>query len=66
MARRDIYYRKAYATHRMSLALIRLSQAICPVEKYKARCWMRMWSAFSTIRDFKLDNSGYQRGIGRQ
>lgn len=67
MAQRDIYQRKAYATRRMSLAVIRLSQASSPTEKDMARYWVRMWSAISTIRQFKLDNSSRNRGgFGRQ
>jgi hypothetical protein len=58
MARRDIYQRKAYAVRRMSLAVFRLSRATSQAEKEKASLWVKMWSAVSGIRQFKLGNGG--------
>jgi hypothetical protein len=58
MKRRDIFQRKAYAIHRMSLAARRLTQGASMVDREKARHWMAMWSAVSGIRQFKLGNGG--------
>lgn len=66
MAQRDIYQRKIYATRRMSLAVIRLSQAVSLTDQDKARRWITMWGAVSTIHEATLRNGGYQGGIGRR
>jgi hypothetical protein len=61
MTRRDIYQRKAYATRRMSLAITRFTQALTSDDREKARFWIKMWSAVSRIRQFKLGNGGDRR-----
>lgn len=58
MKRRDVFQRKAYAIHRMSLAGQRLIQARSMGDREIARNWMAMWSAVSGIRQFKLGNGG--------
>jgi hypothetical protein len=58
MAQRDSYQRKAYAMRRMSLAVMRLSQAKSQAEKEKAAGWVKMWGCISGIRQFKLGNGG--------
>jgi hypothetical protein len=58
VARRDIYQRKAYAVHRMSLAAMRLSRTTSQTEKDKASYWAKMWGAVSGIRQFRLGNGG--------
>ena len=58
MKRRDIFQRKAYAIHRMSLAARRLSQVTSTVDREKAKCWIAMWNAVSGLRRYKLGNGG--------
>jgi hypothetical protein len=58
MPQRDSYQRKAYAVRRMSLAVMRLSQARYQSEKEKAARWVKMWGRISGIRQFKLGNGG--------
>jgi protein subunit release factor B len=58
MAQRDSYQRKAYAMRRMSLAVMRLSQAKSQAEKKKAAGRVKMWGRISGIRQFKLGNGG--------
>jgi hypothetical protein len=43
---------------RMSLAVMRLSQAKSQAEKEKAAGWVKMWGRISGIRQFKLGNGG--------
>ncbi|RYZ88921.1 MAG: hypothetical protein EOP04_08210 [Proteobacteria bacterium] len=66
MAQRDIYQRKIYAMRRMSLAVIRLSQAMSLAEQDKARRWIKMWGTVSAIHEAKLKNGGYKGGNGRR
>jgi hypothetical protein len=65
MTRRDIYQRKAYAIRRMSLALNRFKQALTPEDREKASYWIKIWSAVSRIRRFKLGNGGVDRRKSR-
>jgi hypothetical protein len=65
MTRRDIYQRKAYAIRRMSLAINRWKQATSSDEKEKASYWIKIWSAVSRIRRFKLGNGGVDRRKSR-
>lgn len=58
MKRRDIFQRKAYAIHRMSLAARRLSQVTSMVDREKTKRWIAMWSTVSGIRQFKLGSGG--------
>lgn len=58
MTRHDMYQRKAHAVRRMSLAVLRLSQAKSEPEKERAKRWARIWGAISCIRQFKLGNGG--------
>jgi hypothetical protein len=58
MSRRDIFQRKAYAIHRMSLAARRLIQVTSMVDREKAKRWIAMWSAVSGLRQYKLGNGG--------
>lgn len=66
MERRDIYQRKAYAVRRMSLAVMRVSQAISQAEKDKADCWVKIWGTVGGIRRFKLGNGGGKGRGGRR
>jgi hypothetical protein len=61
MTQRDIYQRKAYAIRRMSLAINRGKQATSSDDKENAAYWIKMWSAVSRIRRFKLGNGGADR-----
>jgi hypothetical protein len=58
MTQRDIYQRKAYAMRRMSLAINRLKHATSSDDREKARYWIKIWSAVSRIRQFKLGRGG--------
>ena len=58
MKRRDIFQRKAYAIHRMSMAAKRVIDSTSMVDREKSRNWMTMWAAVSGIRQFKLGNGG--------
>ena len=65
MAQRDLYQRKVYAVHRMSLAVMRLSRATSQAEKEKVLFWAKMWGAVGGIRQFKLGNGGGGSGNGK-
>ena len=58
MTQRDIYQRKAYAMRRISLAIMRLRRATSQAENDLANCWMKVWTAISRIRQFKLGKGG--------
>lgn len=58
MTRRDIYQRKAYGMHRMSLAVARLNRATSHVERERASHWIDLWSTVSRVPQFKLGNGG--------
>jgi hypothetical protein len=58
MAQRDFYQRKAYALRRMTLAVHRLHQATSEVDRENAKCWVKIWSAVSGVRQFKLSKGG--------
>jgi hypothetical protein len=65
MTQRDIYQRKAYAIRRMSLAINRWKQATSLEDEEKASYWIKIWSAVSRIRRFKLGNGGVDRRKSR-
>jgi hypothetical protein len=64
MKRRDIFQRKAYAIHRMSLAAQRLIHMSSTADREKAKRWIAMWSAVSGLRQFKLGNGGGRPKLG--
>jgi hypothetical protein len=58
MTRRDMYQRKAYGMHRLSLAVDRLNRATSRDDRERASHWIEIWSAVSRVRQFKLGNGG--------
>jgi len=55
---RDFCQRKVYGVIRVSLAIIRLSEAENETEREKAANWLTAWISFGGIRHIKTHRPG--------
>ncbi|KIA79983.1 hypothetical protein QR66_12925 [Chromobacterium piscinae] len=60
--KRDIYQRRAYALHRMSLAVDRVIRATDPAEKERLKHWVQAWAIRGGMRKEVTDLHAAMKG----